>query len=133
MRNLINSAFAALLMLLASVPMMASNVQDEEPEIPPEYMPIVIRTEYGVEHQRSFGASFDLSYQSGTVVAEFYENIGTVSIIITNTDTGEMWNADLDSSAGISTVDISTYDWQGYYELMIVDGLDRSYYGHFEL
>ncbi len=72
-------------------------------------------------------------YQSGTVFVEFYENIGLVSAAITNVDTGETWNAVLDSSEVFSFINVITDSWEGSYELMIVDGRGNSYSGWFEL
>ncbi len=130
MKNLLN-LLCAFLMFCASLPIYA--LADNEPAIPPGYLPIGIEEETTIKPNRGLGFPFEWYYQSGTIVAEFYENVGIVSITVVNTDTGESWNANLDSSFGFATFDITTNDWQGYYELIIVDGLNRCYVGCFEL
>ncbi len=123
----------ACLMLAVSLPMLASGVQDEGKTMPPGYKPLVIRTDANINTQRSDVPPFDMYYQAGNIVAEFYDNIGLVSVTIVNTNTGNTWNVTLDSSSVISTIDICSENWAGYYELMIVDGHGNCYSGYFEL
>ncbi len=124
---------AAYLLLFLSFPVLASSKPCTDHKMPPEHKGIVVKVEVGTNMHRSLIIPFDLSYQSGTIVAEFYDNIGIVSISVLNTDTGEMWNANLDSSEMQSTIDISTDNWEGCYQLMITDGMNNSYSGCFEL
>ncbi len=133
MKNLVNSALAVSLMLLVSLSMSAFDTRDDEPTSSTPQKIVIVRTETGINLHRSILLPFDMYYQSGTVFVEFYENIGLVSAAITNVDTGETWNAVLDSSEVFSFINVITDSWEGSYELMIVDGRGNSYSGWFEL
>ncbi len=133
MKNFIKTALVATLLLFMSFPMLAFSRPCTDYKMPPGHKGIIVKEEVGTNMQRSSIIPFSMSYQSGTIVAEFYDNIGLVSISVVNTETGETWNAYLDSSPGFSSFDISTTDWEGYYELMIVDSRNNCYSGYFML
>ncbi len=133
MKNLSKLILAASLLLCLSFPVSALNQQDKEPQNHHKTI-VIVKSETGIgDPFRSPAAPFDMYYQSGTIVAEFYDNIGFVSVTITNADSGETWSAILDSSSDFSTINVETENWAGCYELMIVDGFNNSYSGWFEL
>ncbi len=136
MKNLPTFILSAVVALFVALPLHSNNADDgNKSTSTPIYVPVTVGPLAGdpVKHQRTSLTPFDFHYQSGIITAEFYDNIGLVSVSVINADTGEMWYADMDSSAGMQTLDISTYNWSGFYELSIADGSGRTYFGFFEL
>ncbi len=134
MKTKTKSFLSIALLLSAIFPVKAFACEISNLELDGDYQKVVVDPPRDKDQPyRGLTIPFDMYYYSGSITADFYSNIGDVTVIVMNTSTGQMWSATMDSSLGTCTMDISTANWQGYYELTIIDGQSNSYSGYWTL
>ncbi len=69
-------------------------------------------------------------YENGQLVFGFYYDLGTVTVTVINENTGEQWNAVLQTSG---TTSINVSENAGSYHIEITTLYNKVYYGDFEI
>lgn len=96
--------------------------------LPP--IPIVVRQVPSNDDQRSI-IPIDITYDDKELEFEFYANLGTVYVVVTNNTTYERWSDYIDTSLGNISFDLYTQNPYGYYNVMIYTDNNGNFGGDF--
>lgn len=122
-------SFFVLLFVGGNVFAGASSKSDSKDAIPIPIVPYPSPINPKPIPRQLADCNIEAFYADGTIMLEFAEDMGYVSVVVINETTGESW---VDGVDGCGSATISISDMAGYYTITI-STTSGDYYGEFTL
>lgn len=118
-KNFIKRLLLVTLCSIVSIQLFATSVQDDDPKMPTDYMPIMVtRKPSNSDIHRGLIQDVEVYYYNKEIYFTFNKNIGEVTINVLNLSTGQSVCDYVDSMQGSFIIDISSMG-VGQYEICI--------------
>ncbi len=131
-KNFIKSLLLVTLCSIVSFEVFATSVQDDDPQMPTDYTPIMVtRKPANADIHRGLIQDIDVYYYNKEIYFTFNKNIGEVTIDVINLSTGQSVSDYVDSMQGSFIINIGSMG-VGEYEICIFND-STTYEGYLTL